>query len=409
MTSESEFTFNLPKELNQSIAKETPKRANCKKYSIESLKSNMKKIIIDFSEDMLKSKKKKFLMCGCVDEITQEITLKELGKGDIDFGNKQILFWRVDKNKSGIKLTFPEEFEFIQDEEILSKRNHRQFIQKKLDDGSDFIPNRTDTSSALNCIKASLKKSKNEFVSEMIKEHTDKPNFIFQLDKLKEFLLLYFQEQPVTLKQFNFNIFEEIYIVLVLYKKKYMQWNWKHVDLETLRMSLTNKRKDHIFKFFIKCLLSTLAEENTNSTKKFQKKSFKLNNLSSKCLNNQFSFRNKLKDLFNENKSKGQNSVKCSNKSKMKLFMKNLFLNKKFSELVNKNNIDEILFKMFEYYKITRLKKHIDTQINQLRLSSLDLSTFFSFIYQNSHNKKFKSIWSYSEFVKGKEIFLSYM
>jgi hypothetical protein len=142
------------------------------------------------------------------------------------------------------------------------------------------------------------------------------------------------------------------------------------------------------------------------------KKSLRMDNLSEFCFEKELNFRAELKKLFNEkgrSNGKSKKMLKAPKKEKLSVFAKNLMKNPKFSSLVNKKNLNKIVYMMFEDYKKNRMPMHISSLVNKLEKTINDPNAFFHMIRDQLLNQKFKSIWSFSEFKAGKEIFIKFI
>lgn len=244
-------------------------------------------------------------------------------------------------------------------------------------------------------------------------EQQHKNYFKLNPNEVRVFIKNYFSNDKFTLDFSKFSVFDLLFITVVLYKKKYVAWRSTNVNLTELRRSKTNKRKDHLFKFFIKSLLATLANENHKSNIEI-KKSSKMDILSNYCFDKTLNFRMEMKRLFNEKGKfvdfeKEAEGTKKSKREKLSTFTRSLMENKKFSKLVNKENLNEIVLMMFREYKKHRMPMHINSLINKLKATSQSPKQFFKMIKKQVFNQKFKSIWSFSEFKAAKEIFMTYI
>lgn len=222
----------------------------------------------------------------------------------------------------------------------------------------------------------------------------------------------YFSSKTFVVDFSRLSVFDLLFITLVLYKKKYKAWRPTHVNLAELRRSPTHKRKDHLFKFFVKSLLSTLANARRGPPAEGNKAS-KIDALSRLCFENSFNFRSELKRLFNENARTGDAGEKAeatrkSKTEKLRSFARRLMQNERFSRLANPENLGQVVREMFREYRRSRMPLHIKLLVSKLGATAESPEQFFQMIRKQVFNPKFKSIWSLAEFKAAKTVFLTY-
>ena len=306
--------------------------------------------------------------------------------------------------RNSLILTFP-----INSEIILSSRFQAKKVPHQKLNALNFSQFFKDP---LMLIKNCLILNEKIFLAKVIKKYSG-VNFKINSKFISEFLLTFFSNEPLIINFCNFSSFDLIYITVVLYKKKFRSWDRDFINLKDLRKSSTKKRKDHIFKFFIKNLFSLIALEKEGRSQK-NLKSFKLQNLSSFCFDNNVAIEQEFKNLFYEmpktrTKTKKQNPNNSMRGQKLKNFSKMLINHHKFGKLVTKDNIDTLVLRMFKEYKRNRIPMHINALVNKLESESRNPHTFFKMIAKLIKNARLKGIWSFEEFLEGKRIFLEHI
>lgn len=318
---------------------------------------------------------------------------------------------RTQRTLNSVQINFPKQAEVFLKKDvklILQKSLELPFNQRQLQ-LYKLMTQEDHFTLPLQYLRESLFFKEEVFIKRMTRRlaSRNKEYFLIHPKKVEVFLFNYFANHDFVFDFGHFSVFDLLFIVLILFKKKYKTWRSTGIDLNNLRKSQTSKRQDHLFKFYIKSLLTTLANDRQPLSK--HNKSRKMVDLSQVCFDENFDFRKEIKNLFNENVTSKKDKVKRPKKEKLRLFIKKLAGNPTFSQLVNRHNINSITLRMFEEYKRTRLKMHLSSMIDKLTKTKYNPGGFFKLVRKQALNPKFKSIWSLSEFKAGRDIFVKFL
>lgn len=215
---------------------------------------------------------------------------------------------------------------------------------------------------------------------DMLKEEVISRTESFSLDteKIRMFLLVFFQNKPILEISSRLNSFEEIYISILLLKKDYKFKEGNSVSFSNMQILETNKRKEHFIKFILKRLIKKLGRD--ESTCFFGEKNSEALNIMTKIFFEGVRRNNDspaYETEWDPKKKKFVTKKKClsdinneyflgKRKNRLEMLFALLKTNKRFAEFITPERLRTICAEMFLEYKSKELVGLVDSFILDL-------------------------------------------
>lgn len=122
---------------------------------------------------------------------------------------------------------------------------------KQRKNSTNFQKQKIQQGKILEILRKSLNMSKKSFISSIKREYNNYTKK-FRFDLIKDFFIKFFQNKKIINELEECSDYELTFILAILYKKNFDDFNLNELNIFELQSSKVSKRKDHLIKFLLK-------------------------------------------------------------------------------------------------------------------------------------------------------------